>query len=1036
MSNITHNIRNDKIWVFNSGNIFNGNPKWLFIYINKYRKDIKAYWLCDSKETVKFIRKLGYKAYTYKSKRSMRIQKMTGVFVVNQVKESIPKRMSDVKILNLWHGVGCKSVERKVFFGFLGERIAKKYIKYNQIYKNNQLFLATSPLMEEHFKEQCGIDDDKIIRAGYPCCMYKDKVETFDHHILKNKGLSPDTKIAVYCPTYRDGCKENFFGKAIVDIDKLIHKLEEKNMLLIFKIHPLMENDYEYNNLKNHYYNCKNILFWNNNYDIYEIFNQIDLAIIDYSSIFYDMLAAGVPHFIRYIFDYEDKNNIRDFVFDYKEMTFGKICSNFDELINTFDDYEVQSVKEKKRISDLFWSYQNENSFEEIINKTLEFRPQSDRELPNLYSFDIFDTLIERKTLSPIGIFYYVQEKIQECNLKFSSYFKRNFVNIRRESERNVREYYKKTLDIREEDKLEISFDEIYEHMAEIYQLSKEQVDFMKKCELNIEYENCTPKYDMISYVKELLDKKQKVVLISDMYLPKEFIQKLLIKADSILGEIPLYLSSHYGVQKTTKKLYLKVYEDSNYNYKEWIHYGDNRLADGNMASKLNIKTNIHSISEFNGYENSLVNKIQTYDSYLVSALMARFRTENNNDAIECYSYSYVTLYWIPYVSWVIKDALKKGIKSLYFISRDGYHLKRVADTIIDIKKLDLKTKYIYGSRKAWRIPSFINKIDDEFFGKFGNFTKVNSYENLLKAMDINEEKFEAIFPHLKFLKNSDLIDEKNRKYIISTINLSSKYKEYLLVQAKKERAIVNRYLLQEINFEEKFAFVEYWGRGYTQDCLTRLIKDATGKNINNPFYYARSIYQTKGNSVRYNYTTNNSSLIFVEALFANLPYQSVEAYEIKNNKIVPVINKRENDSRLHEALKKNLVKFCNDFYKSDFINEDAIERELFRFSLSYYNRTQYDRYIVSNIAHLKDSVELYGKEAEFAPAITWKTIYNRIFKGENFKPTTKSITMSMSRTPKSIKRIYKFKKNILDKNKYFIKLRNKYSSLKRKFKI
>ncbi len=520
------------------------------------------------------------------------------------------------------------------------------------------------------------------------------------------------------------------------------------------------------------------------------------------------------------------------------------------------------------------------------------------------------------------------------------------------------------------------------------------------------------------------------------MYLPKEFIQKLLIKADSILGEIPLYLSSHYGVQKTTKKLYLKVYEDSNYNYKEWIHYGDNRLADGNMASKLNIKTNIHSISEFNGYENSLVNKIQTYDSYLVSALMARFRTENNNDAIECYSYSYVTLYWIPYVSWVIKDALKKGIKSLYFISRDGYHLKRVADTIIDIKKLDLKTKYIYGSRKAWRIPSFINKIDDEFFGKFGNFTKVNSYENLLKAMDINEEKFEAIFPHLKFLKNSDLIDEKNRKYIISTINLSSKYKEYLLVQAKKERAIVNRYLLQEINFEEKFAFVEYWGRGYTQDCLTRLIKDATGKNINNPFYYARSIYQTKGNSVRYNYTTNNSSLIFVEALFANLPYQSVEAYEIKNNKIVPVINKRENDSRLHEALKKNLVKFCNDFYKSDFINEDAIERELFRFSLSYYNRTQYDRYIVSNIAHLKDSVELYGKEAEFAPAITWKTIYNRIFKGENFKPTTKSITMSMSRTPKSIKRIYKFKKNILDKNKYFIKLRNKYSSLKRKFKI
>mgnify|MGYP006195248143 CR=1 FL=1 len=30
-------------------------------------------------------------------------------------------------------------------------------------------------------------------------------------------------------------------------------------------------------------------------------------------------------------------------------------------------------------------------------------------------------------------------------------------------------------------------------------------------------------------------------------------------------------------------------------------------------------------------------------------------------------------------------------------------------------------------------------------------------------------------------------------------------------------------YLRQEIDFDEPHAFVEYWGRGYTQDCLTRL---------------------------------------------------------------------------------------------------------------------------------------------------------------------------------------------------------------------
>ena len=34
-------VEKKHIWVFNSGLLFTGNPKWLFIYINKYRPDIR-----------------------------------------------------------------------------------------------------------------------------------------------------------------------------------------------------------------------------------------------------------------------------------------------------------------------------------------------------------------------------------------------------------------------------------------------------------------------------------------------------------------------------------------------------------------------------------------------------------------------------------------------------------------------------------------------------------------------------------------------------------------------------------------------------------------------------------------------------------------------------------------------------------------------------------------------------------------------------------------------------------------------------------
>ena len=89
-------------WAFNAGKTFAGNPKYLFIYINKYRKDIDAYWLCDKEETVEYIRKLGYKAYTFVDREAHRLETQTGVYVVEQVKENIPERMAEVKYLNLY----------------------------------------------------------------------------------------------------------------------------------------------------------------------------------------------------------------------------------------------------------------------------------------------------------------------------------------------------------------------------------------------------------------------------------------------------------------------------------------------------------------------------------------------------------------------------------------------------------------------------------------------------------------------------------------------------------------------------------------------------------------------------------------------------------------------------------------------------------------------------------------------------------------------------------------------------------------------
>ena len=106
---------------------------------------------------------------------------------------------------------------------------------------------------------------------------------------------------------------------------------------------------------------------------------------------------------------------------------------------------------------------------------------------------------------------------------------------------------------------------------------------------------------------------------------------------------------------------------------------------------------------------------------------MKNYRLENESKE-DIFTYRYASMYYVPYLNWAINDAIEKKLDTLYFISRDGHYLKLAADEIIRVKKLNIKTKYIYGSRAAWRIPSFINEVDDEFFEKHGNFSKVKDF--------------------------------------------------------------------------------------------------------------------------------------------------------------------------------------------------------------------------------------------------------------------------------------------------------------------
>lgn len=1000
---MSSNRRNNNVWVFNAGMNFSGNPKWLFAYIQMKRRDIQAHWLCDDDTTIALVRQQGFSAQRFDSPAGRSLMRKAGVYVVENFKEIIHDELQGCKILNLWHGVGCKSIERGVATGFLRERIVKKHIVNHEAYRHNSLFLTTSPLMERHFIEQCALEEHAILRGGYPRCHERVAIRTFDHDLLGRKKLPAGTRIVAYCPTYREKSHNDFFSQALPDMARLLDALEAHGLLLVLKVHPMMEGYQKYKALKLRHGDHPRLMFWDNHEDFYEVLEKIDAAIIDYSSIFYDLLAAGVPHFIRYFFDHGQDGNIRNVAFDLREMTSGLECPDFDALLRALGNYREHADTDRERIRSLFWSYAGSGNNDRLIESTLAFAPCPALS-PVLHSFDVFDTLLQRATLEPVGVFYRVQRAMRDSGLEFPESLVADYPNARMGAESNVRYFYRSTRLERNSTLLEITFEEILERLAQTYGLTAGQVAFLRDRELESEWLSCQPCDEKVAEALRLVEEGQSVILLSDMYLPEDFVRRLLAKAEPRLAELPLFLSSSRGTQKSNRTLYLDAFAEVDYRFSEWVHHGDNPIADGERAVQIGIVPVLHEPMQFSAYEREIVDSLRSYDGFCVAALMARFRQKHGRDEKSCYAYTRASLYMVPYVMWVLRDALDRGLECLYFVARDGHYLKQIADSVIAERGLPLRTRYIHGSRRAWWMASYIEGVDKEFFASFLNYQGGMSFDGLLKGFRLDEGQFVDFFPDLTIPAERGKLPRTFLVLVMHEAKNCTRYHQHLLEIASHERSLACGYLASQIDFDQRHAYVDYWGRGYTQDCLARLLERAAGRPVPTDFYYARSIYRSEPGKQRHNLSVSPASLQVVETLFANLPYDSTLGYEQRDGAFLPLVPPRECDLQLHQAMERELPRFARDLCRLPLQDEADTMRMLFDWSIGHFARNKADPKALAVVSDLSDSVHSHGTRSGFAPPLSLADIVRNL-RGEPLQ--TQSLDVSLGRSPRWLALLY-----------------------------
>lgn len=350
-----------------------------------------------------------------------------------------------------------------------------------------------------------------------------------------------------------------------------------------------------------------------------------------------------------------------------------------------------------------------------------------------MISFDIFDTLITRRTLSPKGIFLIMQSKIGKENY-YPAYIVDNFALLRIQAEKNARQYYTCG------SKGDINLSEIYQCLQNMTGISSDLCQELMRMEIDIECRYVVGVDKNIKILLEYQKQGEHIVLISDMYLEVDDIRRILIQVNQGFKDIPIYVSSVYGKTKRSGALFIKISELERITYDRWIHYGDNPISDVKIPELLGIKAVMCKTEALNAWETDFINRSSIEASLYAELCFGSSKilyTNFNLNETERLGASLGGIILYPYICWILHICQTKKLKRIYFIARDGYVLKRIADQIISVYSYDIQTKYIYGSRQAWKLD-----IEDSTQKK----EEVKSY--LLQEINFTDENFALVDLH------------------------------------------------------------------------------------------------------------------------------------------------------------------------------------------------------------------------------------------------------------------------------------------------
>ena len=459
-------------------------------------------------------------------------------------------------------------------------------------------------------------------------------------------------------------------------------------------------------------------------------------------------------------------------------------------------------------------------------------------------SFDIFDTLIKRPFLDPTDLFDLIDREFEQfvpSSLKFRK--------IRTESENIARRRYGST----NPDWQDITIYEIYQVMSEVYHISKDITDKLLEREKALELEFCSVRNSGRELYEAALISGKQIVIISDMYLDKETIAKILDK-NGYREYSYLYVSSESRLTKYSGSLYKHVCRELKIDQSTHVyHIGDtwqndyiNSQKNGFepilipkareiFENKIQGVTTNHCATIGINSNGNIVDKVKQYQSIGLGCMYAvvcnkyfdnpyrSFNSESDLNA-DPYFIGFYTLgmHLVGLSKWITEECRIRGSETIHFLARDGYMPMKAYEILNTADGNVPKANYMYASRKSV-MTGMIKSLTD--FYDLPVEYRNHSPKTLLKVLEfasagIGDTEKEEIYKRYKIVYNKTFeLREDYLRFIdifLEHIYDEDKYRESYVL-AKEYYSQIQR---QDIAFDMGYsgriqkAISELVGRG------------------------------------------------------------------------------------------------------------------------------------------------------------------------------------------------------------------------------